>query len=85
MAILQKSKLHVSCNPNQNPNNFHHREWKIYPKFIWKHKRPRIAKAIFSKKSNAGGMNTCLQTIVQSNSNKNCMILAQKQTWRPVE
>jgi hypothetical protein len=26
MAILQKSKLHVSCNPNQNPNNFHHRE-----------------------------------------------------------
>jgi hypothetical protein len=29
--------------------------------------------------------NTQLQTIPQSHSNKNSMVLAQKQIWRPVE
>jgi hypothetical protein len=43
-------------------------------KFMWKHKRLRIAKAILSKKSNSEGNNIQLQTVLQSNSNKNSMI-----------
>jgi hypothetical protein len=49
-------------------------------KFIWKNKRPQIAKAIMSKKEQCW-----LQILLQSYSNKNSMVLAQKQTWGAME
>jgi hypothetical protein len=54
-SYTTKSNLCVQCNSHKNPNDIHHSGWKIYPKFIWKHKR-QIAKAILTKKSNAGGI-----------------------------
>jgi hypothetical protein len=51
-------------------------------KNIYKHKRPPTAKAILSKKRHH---NIWSQTILQNHNNKNSMVLAQKQTGRPME
>ena len=47
-------------------------------KFIWKSKKPRIAKAIRSRKSETGYHKTRSSTVLQSNSNKNGMVLVPK-------
>jgi hypothetical protein len=69
MAILPKAIYTYNAIPINEKSTL---------KLIWKHKRPHIAKALLSKKTNAEGI-TQVQTILQNHSNKNCMILAQKQ------
>jgi hypothetical protein len=49
-----KEDEHVQCNPIKIPMEFIKKNEISTLKFIWKHKRPQIAKAI--PKSNAGGI-----------------------------
>ena len=52
-----KHSLQIQCVPYQITNGIFHRTRKKFSQFIWKHKRPQIAKAVLRKKNGAGGIN----------------------------
>ena len=52
-----KCNLQIQCDPYQIINGSFHRTKTKILQFIWKHKRPQIAKAVLKKKNGTGGIN----------------------------
>lgn len=82
--MLPKATCIFSAAPMKIPMAFFAETKKIL-KFIWNHKGPQITKTVWRKEQSWKPYTSSLQSILQSYGNQNSMVLAYRQTYKPMD
>ena len=81
-----QSNLEVQCNPYQITNGiFHRTRMRNFTICMETQKTPNSQSNLEKEKRSWRNQASCLQTILQSYSNQDSMVLAQKQKYRSME